>query len=596
MGQQPQPLHPQYDQHPRNERPMSYRLKHQNVGFSTDPETNQEHPGISGNFLIPSYQRGYRWTAYEVTKLLDDIWKSASQPYSLQPIVVKKMKGAVDTWELIDGQQRLTTLWLIFNYMQKNGYKRSGAAYTLQYATRPGSQAYLQQLDRAQSGQNIDYFHLHQAHQTIDTWVHNAGASDQAKEARVNRLYDYLSSAVRVIWYEVPEHEAPIPLFTRLNQGRIPLTDAELIKAVLLTQIAKDKPGREIEVAAQWDGIERDLQRAEIWAFIAPQHSQVQAHGTRIDLLLDALAQKPAHGALRYHTFDALQGRAQNDSQAFWDEVVALHAQILGWFEEPRWHNKIGFLIACGLSMADIRQLAEKQGKQAFDAALTARIKEQLGTRAHDLDDTLRYDNTRHHGTLQRLLLLFNVQTCRDERFPFKKHTGQAWSLEHIHAQNAQDLIRAEQWDIWLQEHRLALHDIQNDGNAAHITPLLADIDAATSQIHTKQFGQEQFKALAGRILLALNNGVEEEADHSIANLALLTHGANAALSNAVFEVKRQKVLAMDRGNQYIPAATRNVFLKYYTPADRLQPHFWSDADKAAYLHTLKTALADYLQ
>lgn len=96
---------------------MGYTLEHKIVGFGIDPETNEERPGISGNFWIPSYQRGYRWTADEVTKLLDDIWKSAGQPYSLQPIVVKKRE--VDAWELIDGQQRLTTLWLIFNYMQK---------------------------------------------------------------------------------------------------------------------------------------------------------------------------------------------------------------------------------------------------------------------------------------------------------------------------------------------------------------------------------------------------------------------------------------------------------------------------------------------
>ena len=121
---------------------MAYKLKHQTIGFSADPETNEERPGISGKFFIPAYQRGYRWTADEVTKLLDDILRSAGQPYSLQPIVVKRIGTTApstpdtpETWELIDGQQRLTTLWLIFNYLQKNGYKRSGAAYSLMYAT-----------------------------------------------------------------------------------------------------------------------------------------------------------------------------------------------------------------------------------------------------------------------------------------------------------------------------------------------------------------------------------------------------------------------------------------------------------------------------
>ena len=223
------------------------------------------------------------------------------------------------------------------------------------------------------------------------------------------------------------------------------------------------------------------------------------------------------------------------------------------------------------------------------------RIRATLNTRADDLDSTLHYENSSHKVTLQRLLLLFNIEVCRD-RFPFKEHVGATWSLEHIHAQNAQDLIRAEQWDTWLTEHRLALSDIRATSNIAAIDPLLADIDTATPHLHTRQFGLEEFKALAGRVLVELNGGVEEEADHSIANLALLSLGANAALSNAVFEVKRSKVLAMDRRGDYIPAATRNVFLKYYAPADRLQPHFWGDADKDAYLREIKKKLAAYLQ
>lgn len=566
---------------------MNYKLEHRTIGFGIDPTTRRPTKGLAGVFLIPSYQRGYRWTADEVTKLLDDIWESAGQPYSLQPVVVQR--SGADEWELIDGQQRLTTLWLLLRFMQK-GEQR----YRLEYQTRPGSQAYLQQIDAQQAMLNIDYFHIHQAHTTIAAWfVNKMGAEYQ--QFLIDEMFRFLSTSVRVIWYEIPEDEEAIPLFTRLNQGRIPLIDAELIKAVLLTQIAKDKPGREIEVAAQWDGIERDLQRAEIWAFMAPQNSHIQQHGTRIDLLLDALAMKPAIGARRYHTFDALQDKAQKNSQDFWKDVVALHAQILGWFEEPRWHNKIGFLITCGYSISDILDLAQGQGKKAFDYALTARIEATLNTKADDLDGTLSYENNSHKTTLQRLLLLFNVETCR-ERFPFKEHSGQSWSLEHIHAQNAQDLNRAEQWEIWLQEHRKALHDIRTEANAGAIDKVLADIDGATPHLHTRQFGQEEFKALAGPILLALNDGVVEEADHSIANLALLSHGANAALSNAVFEVKRHKVLEMDRRGDHIPSATRNVFLKYYAPAGRLQPHFWSPSDKDAYLQTIKTTLAPYLQ
>ncbi len=222
-------------------------------------------------------------------------------------------------------------------------------------------------------------------------------------------------------------------------------------------------------------------------------------------------------------------------------KLEALHAQILGWFEEPLWHNKIGFLVTCGLSLQAIFDLAQGQGKKAFDYALTSRIKATLNTRAGDLDDTLRYENSSHKVTLQRLLLLFNIEVRRD-RFPFKEHVGAKWSLEHIHAQKRPGLDpRRAVGDLAQGAPPGLPQRIRTTSNSAAIDPLLAEIHAATPHLHTRQFGLEEFKALAGRVLVVLNGGVEEEADHSIANLALLSLGANAALSNAVFEVKRSK-------------------------------------------------------
>ena len=71
---------------------------------------------IEGEFYIPSYQRGYRWGKDEVERLLDDIHANGANGYCLQPIVVRRRK---DGYELIDGQQRLTTLFLLHWYAAK---------------------------------------------------------------------------------------------------------------------------------------------------------------------------------------------------------------------------------------------------------------------------------------------------------------------------------------------------------------------------------------------------------------------------------------------------------------------------------------------
>jgi hypothetical protein len=82
---------------------------------------------------------------------------------------------------------------------------------------------------------------------------------------------------------------------------------------------------------------------------------------------------------------------------------------------------------------------------------------------------------------------------------------------------------------------------------------------------------------------------------HSIANLALLHGGDNSALSNSVFAVKRAEILERDRRGSYIPVCTRDVFLKYYSPANEHQMHFWSARDRQHYLEAMESVLADYL-
>ena len=54
-------------------------------------------------------------------------------------------------------------------------------------------------------------------------------------------------------------------------------------------------------------------------------------------------------------------------------------------------------------------------------------------------------------------------------------------------------------------------------------------------------------------------------------------------------------ILKMDKDGHYVPLATRNVFLKYYSKAGALQTHFWSPDDKQDYLAEIEKVLHDYL-
>ena len=100
---------------------------------------------LDGNhhFYIPSYQRGYRWDKKQVEDLLKDIWdfarddeKKKTDFYCLQPVVVKKQENK---WIVIDGQQRLTTLLLLLNFIKtgsRTPFVVNSTMYNIDYHTR----------------------------------------------------------------------------------------------------------------------------------------------------------------------------------------------------------------------------------------------------------------------------------------------------------------------------------------------------------------------------------------------------------------------------------------------------------------------------
>ena len=173
---------------------------------------------------------------------------------------------------------------------EERGTPSSGAPYSLRYETRADSAAYLEQLDPGRSQENIDFFHIYEAYRCISEWF---DAHGERRQYAANKFYGALFEQVRVIWYEAADDLDATTLFTRLNVGRIPLTDAELVKALLLSRSRSDAgvTDRALEIAAQWDVIERDLRNPELWAFITGRRS---ADPTHISLLLDTIAGGPS--------------------------------------------------------------------------------------------------------------------------------------------------------------------------------------------------------------------------------------------------------------------------------------------------------------
>ena len=217
---------------------------------------------IQGKFNIPAYQRGYRWGTQQVQTLLNDLYTAATADikkfYCLQPVVVLN-KG--DHYDLIDGQQRLTTTLILLNYIKRIVPIEDDDVFTLTYETRKDTSKFLENLDENQAETNIDFYHIYNANLAISEWLNKKFPQD--KRRQFNALFtlnSYMTDYVKVIWYEVGEDTDPIALFTRLNIGKIRLTNAELIRALFLTSADNDISKRQqLEMSIQWDEIEKQL-------------------------------------------------------------------------------------------------------------------------------------------------------------------------------------------------------------------------------------------------------------------------------------------------------------------------------------------------
>ena len=129
---------------------------------------------LSYHFIIPSFQRGYRWTQQQVNDLLDDIWeftqkdeKPKREFYCLQPVVVAPEDAG---YSVIDGQQRLTTIYIILSVLNDIKKIITEENFTLEYKTRKDSEEFLKNIDLSRKEENIDYYHICKAYETIVQW------------------------------------------------------------------------------------------------------------------------------------------------------------------------------------------------------------------------------------------------------------------------------------------------------------------------------------------------------------------------------------------------------------------------------------------
>ena len=586
-------------------------------------------------FIIPNYQRGYRWTE-EVTDLLNDIYEFSSNNenefYCVQPLVVKKLNENAG-YEVIDGQQRLTTIKILLSVLGE------GNIYTISYATRRGSDFFLNEINKKQErdAENIDFYHMWQACQIITKWF-------KSNEVSTKDFQNKLLNKVKFIWYELSEKEDPITVFTRLNIGKIPLPDAELIQALFLKQsnFSNDVNPDAIrliqqEIAAEWDTIEFALQNDEFWLFLHPLGWE---NPTRIDFIFNLMQEKnkfgltekgdaDKHKSFRYF-YDYFKSKKtsmnEENLRNIWRRVKTYFQIFQEWYNDLELYHYVGYLIEYGKTASELVEIWEKETKKED---FKSKIKDLIKKKLPNTPLTQEYEISGHPKTGCRpLLLLFNIQTVINQnkalskndnyglgafyKFPFhlfkkegKKTNGKGWEIEHIASNAGDDLTKLESQKIYLASIKYAF-------NVSNKLKVRIDEFINLGENCKKQTDSPTFEGLRQEVAKELkDDSIPEDKKNYIWNFALLDSTTNEEYQNAPFPVKRICILAKERGQKaklklnekrnlsvdylpgiaFVPPCTRNVFTKAYTNIPQAL-NAWTSADAEAYLRKMNEVLS----
>lgn len=392
-------------------------------------------------FYIPAYQRGYRWTEKQVGDLLRDLLcfanddkKDSFSFYCLQPIIARpitddkriaaifgeKMVDEVRShkaWEIIDGQQRLTTIYLIYRYLmemkqvtpERLKVDEGKEEFHIYYATRPKSASFLKDISMSHQEaeedlDNIDFFHMGRAFSYIDQWIadegreinlrHHLGKSLDTVRGNLWTLLngdaDTKTGSVQVLWYELAEEtsqnkddgssQSSIKEFQKINTGKIKLTDAELIKGLFLMEKNFKKGKVHLsELALEWELIENTLHDDSFWYFLQKKGADMP---NRIDFLfnllykitklenvpedewknrleqLDLLIQDTSRSEIFRFYNDQFEGKNDDELNTAvtdaWKKVMTLFRTLDDWYYTPAIYNYIGLLSQFGVDLTRI--------------------------------------------------------------------------------------------------------------------------------------------------------------------------------------------------------------------------------------------------
>ncbi len=468
--------------------------------------------------------------------------------------------------------------------------------YRIEYETRKDSALYLENPQEDRARDNVDFHFMFQAYTTIKDWFKD-------HRSHIRDFEGALLNRVKVIWFELPESDNAINAFTRLNIGKIPLTNAELIRALFLR--SKNFPQvsanlQQLKIAQEWDLMEKSLQNDDFWFFLTKDPECAN----RIELIFNLITDADQRGNQAsevelnsFHHFNAVLAKDIKTPEQLWRTVKDCYMTLEEWYRDQDLFHLVGFLINEGVSVVDLLQLSNGHTKSAFYAELKQRIRKaiSLNGEQEDLREVIEeyLGNLNYLGNSYKIkstLLLFNIASIIENkrsivRFRFDYFKKESWDIEHVRSVKEERPNSNREKKPWLEVVRkyFELSGVAEDLEK-QVATMIAD------QGYTND---DDFEAIYLRILAHFDEEEGTEAENGIGNLALLDSGTNRGYKNAVFPIKREEILNKDKAGTFVPLCTRNVFLKAYSEkVDKML--FWGAEDQSDYRNAIAETLTRF--
>ena len=588
-------------------------------------------------FIIPSQQRGYKWTKENISELFQDFLGfidkgEAKKVYCLQPLAVVP-KGA-NRYIVLDGQQRLTTLFLLFKAIFKE------ELYSFTYERDESSPDEESPDDKVANRWNllhnitdkiddtsIDTYFITNAYKAI-TDIYKKLSDEQKTELGELLRTGKGSKSVQVIWYEVEENKSHTT-FRNLNSGKIPLSNTELVKALFLNRTSGLKEGLREQAATLFEEMEQMMRNDSFWYMFNPEE---QKEGqSRLDFIFNLAAEcSPENYSINprwsfRNYFDKDIGKTLEEK---WQTVRHTYLRLKDMYEDPYIYHYVGFLTFCKDKSSRAEALlswSREKSKTEFRRELAV----QIGAILKQHGSLGEYNYGSGPKALRRLFLIYNIETILFryeevngsselalknifERFPFELLHKQTWDIEHIASRTDNDFRSSKDREDWLKSVKADLGRGYDDIGCAelesHYKASLkkGDFDLLYRKIMTcyeEKLGCETIPDSVPED--AANEGRSRKDKDQIGNLTLLDSHTNRSFHNALFPRKRRIVLvagglqSKDKEDErikrvFIPICTRQCFTKSYRRTSDVNLNAWTQSDADAYYCDIELKLKKY--